>query len=88
MASSRNPCVAIGLGIVAVLGVLTLPSTFAGAPTSPIASAPIPDPPPLPCKMQSWWNADRVCLSWTAPRDMGRDAVGLDRADHETLASR
>jgi hypothetical protein len=29
----------------------------------------IPDPLPLPCRKQNWTNADRICLSWTAPRD-------------------
>jgi hypothetical protein len=35
----------------------------------PIQQAPIVDPSPLPCKKQSWYNADRICLSWTAPRE-------------------
>ena len=29
----------------------------------------IPDPPPLPCDKQAWFNADRACLTWTAPRE-------------------
>jgi|HubBroStandDraft_4_1064222.scaffolds.fasta_scaffold788897_1 hypothetical protein len=27
------------------------------------AAAPIPDPPPLPCNKQSWYNADRTFSS-------------------------
>ena len=33
-----------------------------------VLRAPIPDPAPVPCKQQSWYNADRACLTWTAPR--------------------
>jgi len=41
----------------------------------------IPDPLPLPCRKQNWTNADRVCLSWTAPRDNMRQttAAATDR---------
>ena len=31
--------------------------------------APVPEPLPLPCSKQNWTNADRICLSWTAPRE-------------------
>ena len=49
--------------------------------------APIPDPPPLPCKKQSWPNADRVCLTWTAPRQAAKaDAPGA-RSGTATVAS-
>ena len=42
--------------------------------------APIPDPPSLPCKKQSWHNADRICLTWTAPRAAAKaDAPGARR---------
>jgi hypothetical protein len=33
-----------------------------------VAAARIPDPPAVPCGMQAWPNADRKCLTWTAPR--------------------
>jgi hypothetical protein len=33
-----------------------------------VAAARIPDPPAVPCSMQAWPNADRKCLTWTAPR--------------------
>jgi hypothetical protein len=33
-----------------------------------VAAARVPDPPALPCSMQAWPNADRMCLEWTAPR--------------------
>jgi hypothetical protein len=33
------------------------------------ARAPIPDLPATPCNKQGWENADRVCLTWTAPHE-------------------
>jgi hypothetical protein len=38
------------------------------AKAAKVATAPIPDPAPVPCSMQAWPNADRKCLEWTAPR--------------------
>lgn len=29
-----------------------------------------PKPSALPCQKQKWPNADRVCLTWTAPREV------------------
>ena len=54
--------------------VLVLPAhvaTFRGQPVV----APIPEPLPLPCSKQDWTNADRGCLSWTAPRDKTRQTT-------------
>jgi hypothetical protein len=31
-------------------------------------------PSKLPCKKQKWPNADRACLTWTAPRDIDGSA--------------
>ena len=45
------------------------------------AAAPIPDPPPLPCNKQSWYNADRICLSWTAPHAFKRQLAGVAASD-------
>ncbi len=40
--------------------------------------APVPDLPPLPCKKQIWPNADRVCLTWTAPLEAAKaEAPGV-----------
>ena len=54
--------VLVSLAVVVVCGssVFALPA--------PVV-APIPEPLPLPCSKQNWTNADRICLSWTAPRD-------------------
>jgi hypothetical protein len=35
-----------------------------------------PTPSTLPCKKQQWPNADRVCLTWTAPRKTDGRADG------------
>jgi hypothetical protein len=73
MALSFNPGVVLSLGIIGVLGVLALPSKLSLATTPISGNTPIPAPPPLPCNQQSWWNADRVCLTWTAPRNEARN---------------
>jgi hypothetical protein len=46
------------------------------APTPEVrtAAARVADPPAVPCSMQSWPNADRNCLNWTAPRADGDQA--------------
>jgi len=49
--------------------------------------APIPDPPPLPCKKQSWPNADRVCLTWTAPREAAKAEVPGARSGAAMVAT-
>ena len=56
------------LVVAIVLGALSLLSDPAVSRQSLIANSRIPDPPALPCKKQAWWNADRICLTWTAPR--------------------
>jgi hypothetical protein len=33
-----------------------------------LVTQPVADLPALPCKHQAWPNADRECLTWTAPR--------------------
>jgi len=35
-------------------------------------TAHIQEPSTLPCEKQKWPNADRVCLTWTAPREVDR----------------
>jgi hypothetical protein len=56
------------LAVTGTLVGLIQPAHVAERWSSATLRAPIPDRAPLPCKMQSWYNADRVCLSWTAPR--------------------
>jgi hypothetical protein len=65
----RNLTIVLALGLLANLGVMALPGHLANAWRVGATTTPIPDPPPLPCSKQSWPNADRVCLSWTAPRE-------------------
>jgi hypothetical protein len=68
------------VGIISGASVLVLPAHVADLWGLPIV-AHIPDPSPLPCRKQNWTNADRICLSWTAPRDNMRQttAVATDR---------
>jgi hypothetical protein len=69
MAFLRNLTIVLALGLLVNLGVMALPGHLANAWRVGATTTPIPDPPPLPCSKQSWPNADRVCLSWTAPRE-------------------
>jgi len=64
----RNVLVTFVVGIICGSSVLVLPAHVADLWGIPIV-AHIPDPLPLPCRRQNWTNADRICLSWTAPRD-------------------
>jgi hypothetical protein len=77
---SRKLLVAFAVGIMGGSSVLVLPAHVADLWAHPIV-AHIPDPLPLPCPRQNWTNADRICLSWTAPRDDMRQTtvVAIDR---------
>jgi hypothetical protein len=76
MALSRCLSVAFAAGVIGTLGVLVQPAHVAELWRPSAALAPIPDPHPLPCNKQSWYNADRICLSWTAPRDFKQQVAG------------
>ena len=56
------------LAIAGTLVALIQPAYVAERWSPLTVRAPIPDPAPVPCNQQSWYNADRACLSWTAPR--------------------
>ena len=82
MALRQKMLVSLVVGIVCGSSVLVLPVHVADLWGTPVA-AHIPDPLPLPCQRQNWTNADRICLSWTAPRDNMRQttvvATDIDR---------
>jgi hypothetical protein len=80
MALRRKVLVSFAVGIISGASVLVLPAHVADLWGLPIV-AHIPDPLLLPCRKQNWTNADRICLSWTAPRDNIRQttAVATDR---------
>jgi len=80
MALSRKVLVSFTVGIISGVSVLMLPAHVGYLWGLPIV-AHIPDPLPLPCRKQNWTNADRICLSWTAPRDNMRQttAAATDR---------
>jgi hypothetical protein len=66
----------LAVGIVTGASVLVLPAHVADLWGLPIVK-PIPDPLPLPCRKQNWTNADRICLSWTTPRDNMRQTTAI-----------
>jgi hypothetical protein len=71
---SRKLLVSFAVGIMGGSSVLVLPAHVADLWALPIV-AHIPDPLPLPCRRQNWTNADRICLSWTGPRDDKRQTT-------------
>jgi len=80
MALHRKALATLAVGIISGAGVFVLPAHVADLWGLPIVTH-IPDPSPLPCRKQNWTNADRICLSWTAPRDNMRQTttVATDR---------
>ena len=56
------------LAVAGTLVALIQPAYVAERWSPTTMQAPIADPAPVACDKQGWWNADRVCLSWTAPR--------------------
>jgi len=66
MAIRRYVSIALAAGVVGSLVALTGPAQVAEFWST--ARTRIPDPAPVPCKKQDWYNADRACVSWTAPR--------------------
>lgn len=69
MALRRFVSIVFAAGVMGTLGLLIQPAHVTELWRPSVARAPIPDLPPLPCKKQSWYNADRICLTWTAPRN-------------------
>ncbi len=64
--------------------VLIPPAPVATLRGQPVV-APIPEPLPLPCSKQDWTNADRGCLSWTAPRDKTRQTTTVPPAELDRM---
>ena len=74
MVLHRKVIVSLAVSVICGSGVLVLTANVADLWGLPIV-AHIPDPLPIPCRVQNWTNADRICLSWTAPRDKMRQAT-------------
>jgi hypothetical protein len=72
----RKVLVSFAVVIVSGASVVALPAPVAHLWDLPIVTH-IPDPLPLPCRKQNWTNADRICLSWTAPRDNMRQTIAI-----------
>jgi len=90
MALRHKMLVPLVVGIICGSSVLVLPMHVADLWGTPVA-AHIPDPLPLPCQRQNWTNADRICLSWTAPRDNMSQTIALatnrDRSDAAAIST-
>ena len=90
MALRRKVLVSFAVGIISGSSVLVLPAHVADLWGLPIV-AHIPDPLPLPCRRQNWTNADRICLSWTAPRDNMSQTIVVatdrDRSDAAAIST-
>jgi hypothetical protein len=63
-----------GLFVCGMVGGYAGLLLLAPTPEAQTAVARVTDPPAVPCSMQSWPNADRKCLDWTAPRADGDPA--------------
>jgi hypothetical protein len=86
----RNVLVTFVVGIICGSSVLVLPAHVADLWGIPIVGH-IPDPLPLPCRRQNWTNADRICLSWTAPRDNMSQTIAVatksDRSEGTAIST-
>jgi hypothetical protein len=74
MALPQKVLLSFAAVIICGSSVLALPAHIAALQGRPVL-APIPEPSPLPCRKQHWTNADRICLTWTAPRDETRQTT-------------
>ena len=68
MAIRRYVSIAGVAGVLGALVLLTQPAHVAEFWSAATSKARIADPAPVPCSKQDWYNADRACQSWTAPR--------------------
>ena len=75
MAIRRYVSIAGVAGVLATLVLLTQPAHVTEFWSAATTRARIADPAPVPCSKQDWFNADRACLSWTAPRVEGLVSV-------------
>jgi hypothetical protein len=87
----RKMLVSVVVGIICGSSLLVLPVHVTDLWGKPVAAR-IPDPLPLPCGRQNWTNADRICLSWTAPRDSNMSqtiafATNRDRNHGATIST-
>jgi hypothetical protein len=74
------------VAIICGSSILLLPAHIANLWGMSVVAR-IPEPPPLPCRRQNWTNADRICLSWTAPRDnMSQAIVAATERDRSEAA--
>jgi hypothetical protein len=63
-----------GLFVCGMVGGYAGLCVLSPTPESKAAVARVAELPAVPCSQQSWTNADRKCLNWTAPRADGDQA--------------
>jgi hypothetical protein len=68
MALPQKLVLSFAVVIICGSSVLALPANVTTLRGRPVVAR-VPEPLPLPCSRQNWTNADRSCLSWTAPRE-------------------
>jgi hypothetical protein len=76
MALFRRVFASFAIAAAACLIALILIPPAVDAWVSRGTRAQIPEPSAVSCQDQTWPNADRVCLTWTAPREMDARADG------------
>ena len=77
-----------GLFVCGMVGGYAGLCLLAPTPEAQTAVARVADPPAVPCSMQSWPNADRKCLDWTAPRADGDQAKRPNPIHHSRFERR
>jgi hypothetical protein len=68
MSTFRRLSLIFALGVSIPMGLFLVPAHPASAWKSFAAARRFAEPVALPCSKQPWYDADRVCLTWTKPR--------------------
>jgi hypothetical protein len=84
MALPQKLLLSFAVVIICGSSVFALPAHVVTLRGRPVLT-PVPEPLPLPCSKQSWTNADRGCLSWTAPRDKTLQATTVTSKEAPVL---
>jgi hypothetical protein len=80
MAFPQKVLLSFAVVIICGSSVLALPVRVAALQSRPVVAL-VPEPLPLACRKQHWTNADRGCLSWTAPREKTHQATTVASLD-------
>jgi hypothetical protein len=95
-ALSASVILAVSVTSVILVAFIT-PVSMQAPRQERIAQVRLPDRAALPCDKQPWFNADRVCLTWTAPKpaanvssspSIGNDTTAADGSGRVGARSR